>query len=89
MPGCAIKMQLCQRANSLEEAFARMRGKPFTTEVKLDGYRLQVRCIAVCMFAAGNVGAWLRLCPPPTPMVTTSGICKVKATRVLLQRRAQ
>jgi ATP-dependent DNA ligase len=44
MPGCAIKMQLCQRANSLEEAFARMKGKPFTTEVKLDGYRLQVRC---------------------------------------------
>ncbi|KAF6263533.1 hypothetical protein COO60DRAFT_414207 [Scenedesmus sp. NREL 46B-D3] len=42
MPGCAIKMQLCQRANSLEEAFTRMRGKPFTTEVKLDGYRLQI-----------------------------------------------
>jgi ATP-dependent DNA ligase len=43
MPGCAIKMQLAARANSLEEAFARMKGKPFTTEVKLDGYRLQVR----------------------------------------------
>jgi ATP-dependent DNA ligase len=43
MPGCAIKMQLCQRANNLEEAFARMKGKPFSAEVKLDGYRLQVR----------------------------------------------
>lgn len=43
MPGCAIKMQLCLRANSLEDTFTRMKGKPFVTEVKLDGYRLQVQ----------------------------------------------
>lgn len=42
MPGCAIKMQLCARANSLEEAFSRMKGAAFSCEVKLDGYRLQV-----------------------------------------------
>lgn len=42
MPGCAIKMQLCARANSLDEAFSRMKGAAFSCEVKLDGYRLQI-----------------------------------------------
>lgn len=37
-----IRPQLCKRANSLEDAFSQMKGKPFVSEVKFDGVRMQV-----------------------------------------------
>lgn len=41
-PGCCVKAQLCGRANSVEDCYAKMKGQPFTVEVKFDGNRLQV-----------------------------------------------
>eukprot|EP00878_Enallax_costatus_P034010 GHUV01037610.1.p1 GENE.GHUV01037610.1~~GHUV01037610.1.p1 ORF type:complete len:234 (+),score=60.74 GHUV01037610.1:65-766(+) len=41
-PGCCVKPQLCGRANSVEDCYAKMKGQPFTAEVKFDGNRLQI-----------------------------------------------
>eukprot|EP00879_Flechtneria_rotunda_P020198 GHRR01021239.1.p1 GENE.GHRR01021239.1~~GHRR01021239.1.p1 ORF type:complete len:808 (+),score=213.95 GHRR01021239.1:1223-3646(+) len=49
-PGCCVKAQLCARASSVEDAHTKMKGTPFTVEVKFDGNRLQIHKIPESMW---------------------------------------
>eukprot|EP00775_Hariotina_reticulata_P009828 gene9828-9986_t len=41
-PSTHIMRKLCARASTVEEAYERLKGRPFAVEVKIDGNRLQV-----------------------------------------------
>ena len=52
-PGISPKFQLCKRVNSVQEAFAAIKGKAFIVETKFDGGLRRLLGLAVGTITSG------------------------------------